>query len=218
MSYENSSRIRTHRCPQCSLRDLCIRAGFDDAEINYIGEEYTRAHRPYEKGERISRFGKSAARSLYIIKSGAIKTEAINQDGQPRVTGFYLTGEIVGFETLGAEDVLSDAITLTRTWICELPSTRLESLCSSSPPFQSQVLQIMSREIHRREHELVISPQLTANEKVTQFLGHLYRRTQLHRTDSGTGRINLPMRKGDIARYLGLDPSTLSRVLANFEK
>ena len=217
MKNETESGFYKHQCPQCTIRGLCVRAGLDEEQINRIGDEYTHEHPPYRKGERIFSAGKNANRSLYVVKSGAVKTEMVMQNGFVRVTGFYLTGEMFGFDTLGADEQYADAIALTRSWICELPADRLESLCSSSPAFQSQVLRRMGRELHNHSNESVISRYLPAEKKVARFLSGLLRRLQLQNTGKDSGLLQLPMLKADIASYLGLDPATLSRILTVFE-
>ena len=119
---------------------MCLEAGFDEDEIEHIGEQHTRAHKPYEAGEKVSRAGDSVNRSLLVVKSGAVKSEMVTGSGQVRVTGFYVTGELFGFDALGARTVLADTIALTKTWVCELPLKQLESLCASRPAFQNRIL------------------------------------------------------------------------------
>ncbi len=51
-----------------------------------------------QKGDRIYHAGEKF-RSVYAVRSGAIKTISNTQDGQEQITGFYLPGEIIGITT-----------------------------------------------------------------------------------------------------------------------
>lgn len=49
------------------------------------------------------------------------------------------------------------------------------------------------------------------------FLRYLCQHNGIRQSD-GSGRIRLPMRKGDIACYLGLRPESLSRALSRLQR
>ncbi len=150
--------------------------------------------------------------SLYVVRSGSIKTYGLTEEGEQQITGFHLTGEMVGLDAIGSSYHPCTAEMLEDTWICELPYDALRGLGARLPSLQRVMLDVMGQEIRNEENALMLVRGLRAEQRVMRFLSSL-----LERMRARLGNINeipLAMTREDIANYLGLAPETLSRSLA----
>lgn len=206
---------RTHQCPHCSYLKLMLSAQIPAGQIDDLGNVSTRRNGPYHSGEFVYRNGDHTG-SIYIVQSGAVKTQFVTFEGDLHVSGYYLAGEIFGLESTGETVHSSDAVALERTWICEIPMPRLESLCVNLPRFQHQVLGLYGQQLRHTRHLGINTRKTSAEERILDFLRDLYQRTSLRL--GKVKEIRLPMRKTDIANFLSLTPEHLSRVLHEFEK
>jgi len=132
------------------------------------------------------------------------------------VTAFYLSGELFGVAGIGCETYPSDAVALEDTWVCELPFTQIKSMCSACDEFHQMLIQHLGRTINSDVYQWALARNLKAKQKVAWFIYDLYKRVGV-RSDAHRPMIPLPMRKTDIANYLGLAPESLSRALNALE-
>ncbi|GAB4354785.1 MAG: helix-turn-helix domain-containing protein [Gammaproteobacteria bacterium] len=210
-----SEGLSTHRCPHCSYLQLMVRARIPLDRVDEIGNCSTRRLGPFHSGDFIFRDGDRSG-AIYIVQSGAVKTQYISFEGDLQVSGFYLAGEIFGLDDTGEKVHRSDAIALERTWICEISLDRLESICAELPLFQHEILGLYGQQLRHTRGLWINNRNVSAEERIFCFLKDLYQRTT-QRLGNVT-EIRLPMRKSDIASFLSLTPEHLSRVLHEFEQ
>lgn len=150
--------------------------------------------------------------SLYAVRSGSVKTYGLTEEGEEQITGFHLTGEVVGLDAIGGTIHPCTAEMLEDTWICELPFDRLQELGERLPSLQRGLMGVMAQEIRNEEHALMLVRGLRAEQRVMRFLDSLLER--MRQRMGNISEIPLAMTREDIANYLGLAPETLSRALA----
>ena len=63
-------------------------------------DEIIQRGRPIHRGDHVFR-AKDQFASIYAVRSGALKTYTVTEDGREQVTGFYLPGEIFGMDGMG---------------------------------------------------------------------------------------------------------------------
>lgn len=170
---------------------------------------------PYRPGDRIFRAGDGFS-TLYYLRAGAVKTEAITREGRLQITGFHFAGDLLGAECLGRAVYCSDSIALETTWLCAFPVPGLAGLCCSNQPLLQEILARMGRRMHANQMGWMLARNEKADQRVLFFLHDLMSRRATSGTTSDL-RLELPMSKGDIANYLGLAPESLSRVLKRLE-
>ncbi len=151
-------------------------------------------------------------KSLYAIRTGSVKTYGLTEDGEQQITGFHLTGEIVGMDAIGGTLHPCSAEVLEDTWVCELPFVKLAELGARLPSLQRELLNAMGQEIRNEEHALMLVRGLRAEQRVMRFINSLLQR--MRQRLGNIDEIPLAMTREDIANYLGLAPETLSRALA----
>lgn len=201
-------------CSACDLRDLwCLPIGLKGDEFHQLDGIINRRKR-IKRGEYLYRDG-DAFRSLYALRTGFFKTLFSSENGQEHVTGFHMTGELLGLDAICNENHCCNAIALEDSEICEIPFPALETLCREIPALQKQFHKIMSREISRDQGLMVLLSSMNAEERLAAFLLNLSQRFGA-RGYSPT-QFQLRMTRGEIGSYLGLKLETVSRTLSKFQ-
>ncbi len=207
----NISSIKV-ACKDCTLQELCLPLGLNEVDIAALDKAIKR-RRTLKKGEMLYRSG-DPLRSLYAIRSGALKTTGLIEDGRAQITGFYLPGELLGIDAINSDKHPCSAESLETSEVCEIPFAALEELASHVPGLQHQLLRIMSREIVRDEEMLMMLGRMTAEERLASCLMSFSRR--LARLGGTPTEFKLSMSRQDLGEYLGLALETVSRLLSRF--
>jgi CRP/FNR family transcriptional regulator len=200
-------------CQNCTLADLCLPHGMCKDEMERLDAIVLR-QQPIQPGHHLFRPG-DKSHALFALRSGALKSYCITEDGQEQVLGFTLPGELTGIDGLSGGSYASAAVVLETSSICELPFSKLEKLCSDLPGLQRQLLNVVGREITTDQQMLMLLGKRTAEERLASFLLSLssrYKQRNLSATE-----FNLPMSRQDIGNYLGLAIETVSRLFAQFQ-
>jgi len=199
-------------CGGCSIRELCLPAGLNDQEVLLLDQHM--AHRnPVRKGESLYRTGDSF-KSLYAIRSGFFKTNILHEDGRSQVTGFQMSGEILGLDAISTDIHICDAVALEDSMVCEIAFERFEELGQLMSNLQHRFNKTLSREIVREQGIMLLLGSMRADERLAAFLANLAKRSTI-RHQSGSELV-LRMTREDIGSYLGLKLETVSRILSRF--
>src|SRR3954470_15796721 len=132
-------------CAACSMHQLCLPMGLDDADIGRLDQIIGRRRR-ISKDESLYRRG-DAFTNLYAIRFGHFKTYQINTGGEQQITGFQMAGELLGMDAISTDRHHCDAVALEDSEVCEIPFARLEELFGHVPTLLRHFHRIMSQEI-----------------------------------------------------------------------
>ncbi|MDH3311246.1 MAG: fumarate/nitrate reduction transcriptional regulator Fnr [Gammaproteobacteria bacterium] len=199
-------------CKNCTLQELCLPLGLTDTDISAL-DRLIKRRRMLKKGEMLYRVG-DPLNSLYAIRTGALKTTGLIEDGRAQVTGFYLPGELLGIDAINSDKHPCSAEALESSEVCEIPFPSLEDLATKIPGLQHQLLRIMSREIVRDAEMLMLLGRMTAEERLASCLMSFSRR--LERLGGAPEEFKLSMSRQDLGDFLGLALETVSRLLSRF--
>jgi|TARA_B100001971_G_scaffold140372_1_gene129688 CRP/FNR family transcriptional regulator len=198
----------TLSCKDCSLAELCLPRGLSPKEFEQF-VSMVKQRSPLATRDVLYRSG-DAFRAIYAVKSGCIKTSIASADGGEQITGFFMPGELFGFDGLDNGHVCT-AAALERSRVCELPVTSVDELAQQIPGLRRELFRMMSREINEEQSMLFLLAQRSADDRLAAFLLSLSTRMQYHGR-SGV-EFRLSMSRHDIANYLGLAAETVSRHL-----
>lgn len=201
-------------CSGCSLKELCLPVGLCPEEIAQL-EDLIHRGRPAKKGEYLYR-AESAFTSLFAVKAGCFKTSVISEDGREQVTGFHMSGEIIGMDAISTERHTCSAIALEDSEICEIPFSQLEDLCRKIPALQRHFYKVMSREIVRDHGVMLLLGNMKAEERLAAFLLNLSQRFQSRGYSSK--EFHLRMTREEIGSFLGMKLETVSRIFSRFQE
>ncbi len=198
------------KCSKCSLRKLCLPDHLPPSEMTQL-EEAIEPSSPYHENQKVyaaeQRFDK-----IFAVKSGMVKTVLLDKEGNERIIGFHLPGELLGLDAIYPKKYLSTAIAVVTSSLCQIHFDDLESLATKFPSLQHHVFNLMSKEVHTLNS---LSVDHTAEQKLAGFVLGLSSRYK-QRNYSGS-HIHLMMPRRDIANHLNMAPETVSRLFKRFQ-
>lgn len=144
---------------------------------------------------------------IFRIEEGAVALSKVLADGRRQIIDFAYPGDYIGLGMFG--DHIFDAQATCPCKIRCLPAGQLEHDAARDPALALKLYNAVSAELSAARRLLVAVGHGTAMERIASFLLELRSRTG----DQQSNRINLPMRRSDIADLLGLTIETVSRSL-----
>jgi CRP/FNR family transcriptional regulator len=201
-------------CASCSLRELCLPVGLgedDMAKLDTVVEKRKRI----PKGSLLYRAG-SPFTNLYAVRLGHFKTIQVTLDGKAQITGFQMTGELLGMDAISSEKHQCDAVALEDSEVCVIPFAALEQLFAAMPTLLRQFHRMMSHEITREQTAMLLLGNMTADQRFAAFLVNLSARYAARGFSSS--QFQLRMGREEIGNYLGLTIESISRLLSRFKK
>ncbi len=202
-------------CSTCNLRELCLpccgltRSELDVADCLVFNRSRVR------RGESLYRTGDHFT-SLYAVRNGFFKSTALLENGRDQVTGFSMTGEVLGMDGIGPERHTCNTIALEDSDVCAIPFARLQELAHELPSLQHQFHRMMSREIVREHGVMLLLGSMNAEERLAVFLLNLSQRFAAR--GYSPSEFNLRMTREEIGSYLGLKLETVSRIFSQFHE
>ncbi len=194
-------------CSTCNVREICIPVGLSAQDMDRLDKLVT-TRRSVKRGETLFRRGENFT-SIYAVRSGFFKTTVSTSDGRDQVTGFQMTGELLGLDGIGDATHNCDAVALEDSQVCVIRFDRLEGLAREFTGLQRQFHKVMSREIVRDHGVMLLLSSMTAEERLAAFLLNLAQRLDARGFSSSA--FVLRMTRAEIGAYLGLKLETVSR-------
>jgi len=201
-------------CSQCNLRELCLPFGLDPRDVDQL-DELVGSRRKIKRQQHLYRSG-DGFEAIYAIRAGSFKTDVILEDGRDQVTGFQMTGEVLGLDGISTERHSCNAIALEDSEVCVIPFSRLEELSRQVESLQHQFHKIMSREIVRDHGVMMLLGSMRAEERLAAFLLNMSQRFTAR--GFSPSEFHLRMTRDEIGSYLGLKLETVSRAFSRFQE
>lgn len=170
--------------------------------------------RPVARGARLFSQGQHL-HALYEVQAGHFKTCVADHHGRSQVTGFPMSGDLLGLGGIGGECHDVCAVALEDALVCVIPFEGLCALIREFAPLQHEFHKLMSREIVRDQALMLLLGTMAAEGRIAWFLLDMTQRLRL-RGYSGAN-LMLRMTRGEIGSYLGLQLETVSRGLSKLQ-
>ncbi len=200
-------------CEECVVSVECL-ARDADQESGMPRQDIAVTPRVYQRGEHVFRCG-DRFDSVYVVRSGAVKTYVICPSGQQQVIGFHVPGDVIGFDAIDRGEHMCHAEVLDTSSMCTIPFAKLCRLCSRSQSTQHRLLRLMSRSVQRDQALLLMLGQKSAEQRIAAFL--LDTADSHARQGFSASEFHLLMTRADIGSYLALAVETVSRVLTRLQ-
>jgi len=201
-------------CASCSVLELCLPLGLNDSEVKRLDDLIVQRVK-IKKGNTLYRQG-DPLHALYAVRLGFFKTTLTSEDGREQVTGFQMTGEMLGMDAISEDRHACNAVALEDSEVCPIHFSQLERLSRDLPSLQHNLNKLMSREIVRDHSLLLMMGNMNSDERLAAFFLNLSQRLSL-RGYSPYSFI-LRMRREEIGSYLGLRLETISRGIARLRE
>jgi len=144
---------------------------------------------------------------VYLVLEGVVGLYQLLADGRRQITSFALPGDMIGLDCPHMHSGSAEALCELR--VRAIPLSAIDRLMMSEPGFGQTLLRIAAEELADTRERLVSLGRKSATEKVAGFVLRLARRNGEIGQDPS--RIKLPMKRSDIADFLGLTIETVSR-------
>jgi CRP/FNR family transcriptional regulator len=188
--------------------------GFDQKDMHKLDEVVT-TRKKIKQGDMLFENGETFT-SLYAIRTGFFKTSVASEDGREQVTGFQMAGEIIGLDGIVNDHHTCNAVALEDAEVCVMPFEHIEDLSREFPVLQKHVHKIMSREIVRENGMMMLLGNMSAEERLANFLVNLIQR--LYARGQSQSEFILRMSREEIGSYLGLKLETVSRTFSKYSE
>jgi CRP/FNR family transcriptional regulator len=214
MIQNNATRKFEVTCSSCNMREMCLPADVCMDELQRV-ENIVYARRRVKRGEALFEAGDEFS-AVYAIRSGFFKTSLIDGEGREQVTGFFMSGELLGMDGVGSGQYNGHAIALEDSEVCVMPFALIEQMSREVPALQRHLHAMLAREIVRDHGVMMLLGSMRAEERLATFLLNLSRRCV--RRGYSPSEFHLRMTRQELGSYLGLKLETVSRLFSQFQK
>ncbi|MFW5969472.1 MAG: helix-turn-helix domain-containing protein [Halofilum sp. (in: g-proteobacteria)] len=209
---DNKPHAGTTPCSICRLSPGCL-----PAQLALPDHEKLRAIiRPLPAlGRDQTLFEGRSPRDLFILRSGSLKTTVHQENGGQQILGFHLPGNVAGFGT-GIEDFPGGRIlAMERSSVCAINLDRLLETAQRIDGLQKQLYRLLEDASTLAQQHVLIMGRHDAEARVALFLHDWSRRLRM--AGLNWYDLHLPMRRGEIAGFLGLATETTSRTISRLQ-
>jgi CRP/FNR family transcriptional regulator, anaerobic regulatory protein len=154
------------------------------------------------------------ANSVFGLSQGVVRLYKLLPDGRRQILAFALPGDFLGMPLADRHNFSADAI--GEISLCRFSRDELTKFIQSSPNIMQLMTEFATRELDMAQDQLQLLGNGSAEERVAMFL--VSWRNRLARLSVFSETVPLPMRRQDIADFLGLKLETVSRTLAKLEQ
>jgi len=202
------------KCGQCVLytdsRMFCAQLA-DDEQVELSGQSRTLS---MKRGDTL---GDSAISCwpIVAVDSGVLSLQHLLQDGRKTITTLFMKGDIIDLRDLSNRN-RGALIALGNVKICRLSPKIFEQVVANNPKAQKIVWHNLRDQAFRAiDHSADIAKK-QALEKVASFVIECHHRQDTEPKNSHL--VKIPLRRIDLAEYLGMQPETVSRCFKTLQK
>lgn len=153
------------------------------------------------------------ADNLYEVERGMLRLVRVMENGRRQIVAFALPGDVVGFPEGDVHHTDCDAITDS---VVQAYRRSALDVCISNPDLHHRLTRAALHEICAMQDHFMMLSSKSAAEKIAAFLITLAERIGEPCPDGI--HVNIPMRRVDIADFLGLTTETVCRTFTHFRK
>ena len=198
-------------CARCDIPWVGVCAALDQAELGDL--EAIMNHRRLDRGQTLLMEGDTAGFAYNVI-GGGVKLYKSLPDGRTQITGFLMPGDFLGLPLRGTYAYSAEA--LAESELYQFPRSALQATFENHPRLQARLLEVVHDDLAAAQEHMLLLGCKNAEERVCTFLLSLL--TRAERVHGAVDPLPLPVRRRDIADYLGLTIETVSRTFTELRK
>lgn len=178
--------------------------GIDNASFSHslsstIERKYSEHEHLFLEGEKQTH--------LFLIVEGVVSVYKLLSDGRRQISSFAYPGDIVGLDSVGSHVNSGEALSECR--IRCISVNTIEKLIRNEPGFGRALLYLTANELGDTREQLLSLGRKSAAEKLATFLQRIALRSE--KSSDYSNIIAIPMKRSEIADFLGLTVETVSR-------
>jgi CRP/FNR family transcriptional regulator len=152
------------------------------------------------------------------ILSGVVKLSKLMSDGRYQIVGLQFAPDFLG-RPFSERDSNTMVEACTEVRLCTFPKQIIENIISNSPEMERRLHQQTLKELDEAREWMLTLAKKTAQEKLASFLLLIaINHNPEEQIADAKIQITLPLKRADIADFLGLTIETVSRQLTNLRK
>ena len=195
-------------CKNCVVRNITILAGLGFEELEKISSLiYIKAF----KRKKIIFLEDTPSNTVYIIKTGSVKTYKSLPDGREQIITILSAGYMLGFDSLYNDHYSSTAEAIQDAELCCIKKKDLIALLKTNPEVSLKFIGIMNRELNRAQERIRDLGVKDARERVASLLVTLF-------DSKGEGKgPGFTLSRQEISEMVGVAQETVIRILSEFK-
>jgi CRP/FNR family transcriptional regulator, anaerobic regulatory protein len=220
MTPDRNARLDVHNsevplvCQSCEARHKGICGVLDSAQLVELSRHTTKSEYPAEK--LIAADGDRTERYANVLR-GVVKLSKLTADGRQQIVGLQFAPDFLGrpFSAQSGNDVEC----ATPVKVCSFPKSILEKLVRESPALEHRLHEQALKELDEARDWMLTLGRKSAAERVASFLYFIAVHIDPeHSGGDGAVKFEIPLKRADIADFLGLTIETISRQLTKLRQ
>ena len=201
-------------CRSCEARHKGICGALTPSQLSTLSKNTTLQTIPAE--QQFAMEGDKPVTYSNIV-SGIVKLTKLMADGRQQIVALQFAPDLVGrpFDTA----IKTSIEAATDLKLCSFPRKALESLIAEAPDLEHRLHQQNLRELDDARDWLLALGRKTANERVASFIYFTAQHIDPDALARGNAiRFKFPLKRSDIADFLGLTLETVSRQITKLRQ
>ena len=201
-------------CRSCEARHKGVCGALSAEQLVHLAKHTTK--HVYESETELSAAG-DKVESYSNILSGVVKLSKLMADGRQQIVGLQFAPDLLGRPFRRESDVTAEAATNLR--VCSFPKSVLDDIMRQSADAEHRLHEQTLKELDEAREWMLTLGRKSASEKVASFLYMIALHIDpevIHQ--EGPVEFELPLKRADIADFLGLTIETVSRQLTKLRK
>ena len=202
------------QCLHCDMNPVCHPPSLNVDELDSL-DQWFPTRRRLQRGETLYEVGETF-NAIYAVRSGFFKTLLPSNQQRDQVTGFLMTGEILGMDGISSGLHACRAVALEVSEVCLMPYGNVAQIEASFPTLHAHLNRLMSQRIVQDQAAFQILANMRSEARLAAFILDLGKRFA-HLGYSSNAFV-LRMTREEIGSYLGLSLETVSRLFSRFQE
>ncbi|QHQ36946.1 Crp/Fnr family transcriptional regulator [Algicella marina] len=204
-------------CRACEARHKGVCGALTEDQLVRLSRSTTR--KAVSKETPLTSAGEDVTQFSNIL-GGVVKLSKLLPDGRQQIVGLQFAPDFIGRPFSEQSDLTTEAATTLR--ICSFPKSALEKMIEEAPDLEHRLHNQALRELDEARDWLLSLGRRSAREKLASFLCLIADHIDPEGSEDTNGihsaQFELPLKRTDIADFLGLTPETVSRRLTEMRK
>lgn len=203
-------------CAACEARHNGVCGALEPDQLMYLSKHTTK--HVYSTQEELVSAGEDIHHYSNIL-SGVVKLTKLLADGRQQIVGLQFAPDFLGRPFKRSSDISAEAATDVR--VCSFPRSVLEDLIESAPGLEHRLHEQALDELDEARDWLLALGRKSATEKVAAFLYMIACNIDPEAKQAKPDHViefDLPLKRAEIADFLGLTIETVSRQITKLRK
>jgi CRP/FNR family transcriptional regulator len=211
----SSTAVECESCASCAARGLSVWSNSDPAVEALLAK--SRVKISYGSGQPIFAQGDVNA-GIYCVSSGTVAIRRLDASGNSVLLKLAYPGDTLGYRSfLNGGEHKSSAEGIGPVTVCRIERCALQAAVAACPALSLGILSRAVADVDSAQAMLMQQATLSNRGRLCNLLIELVERHGSTHSD-GSGSVQLPVSRRDLASMIGTRHETISRIMSRLEK